>query len=64
MSGWDDPRFPTVRGILRRGMTVEALKQFVILQGSAKSVVQMSWDKIWTINKKIIDPIAPRLEEL
>ncbi len=28
----DDPRFPTVRGVLRRGMTVEGLKQFVIAQ--------------------------------
>lgn len=58
--GWDDPRFPTVRGILRRGMTVEALKQFIIAQGSSRSVVQMEWDKIWTINKTTIDPIAPR----
>lgn len=58
--GWDDPRFPTVRGILRRGMTVEALKQFIIAQGSSRSVVQMDWDKIWAINKKFIDEISPR----
>jgi bifunctional glutamyl/prolyl-tRNA synthetase len=58
--GWDDPRFPTVRGILRRGMTVEALKQFIIAQGSSRSVVMMDWDKIWAINKKTIDEIAPR----
>ena len=32
VDGWDDPRFPTVRGVLRRGMTVEGLKQFVIAQ--------------------------------
>lgn len=60
VDGWDDPRFPTVRGILRRGMTVEGLKQFIIQQGSSKSVVFMEWDKIWSINKKIIDPIAVR----
>jgi len=60
VSGWDDPRFPTVRGVMRRGMTVEGLRQFIISQGGARSVVQMSWDKIWTMNKKIIDPIAPR----
>ena len=31
----DDPRFPTVRGVLRRGMTVEGLKEFVIGQVGA-----------------------------
>lgn len=60
VTGWDDPRFPTVRGILRRGMSVEALKQFIIAQGSSRSVVVMEWDKIWAINKKVIDEVAPR----
>lgn len=60
VDGWDDPRFPTVRGILRRGMTVEGLKQFIIAQGSSKAVVFMEWDKIWAFNKKVIDPIATR----
>lgn len=31
-SARDDPRFPTVRGVLRRGMTVEGLKQFIAAQ--------------------------------
>lgn len=60
VEGWDDPRFPTVRGILRRGMTVKGLKEFIIAQGSSKAVVFMEWDKIWAFNKKVIDPIAPR----
>ncbi|EFN80646.1 Bifunctional aminoacyl-tRNA synthetase [Harpegnathos saltator] len=64
VDGWDDPRFPTVRGILRRGMTVEGLKQFIIAQGSSKSVVFMQWDKIWAFNKKVIDPVAIRYTTL
>ncbi|CAF0785356.1 unnamed protein product [Didymodactylos carnosus] len=64
VTGWDDPRFPTVRGILRHGMTVDGLKQFIITQGSSRSVVLMDWDKIWAINKKFIDPVAPRYTAL
>ncbi|XP_031617339.1 bifunctional glutamate/proline--tRNA ligase isoform X2 [Contarinia nasturtii] len=64
VDGWDDPRFPTVRGILRRGLTVPGLREFIIAQGSSKSVVFMEWDKIWAFNKKVIDPIAPRYTAL
>ncbi|XP_059478554.1 bifunctional glutamate/proline--tRNA ligase [Neocloeon triangulifer] len=64
VDGWDDPRFPTVRGVLRRGMTVEGLKQFIISQGSSRAVTMMEWDKIWAFNKKVIDPIAPRFTAL
>ena len=54
----DDPRFPTVRGILRRGMTVEGLKQFIVAQGSSRSVVMMEWDKIWSFNRKVRSEIV------
>lgn len=64
VEGWDDPRFPTVRGVLRRGMTVEGLREFIVLQGSSKANVHMEWDKIWALNKKVIDPIAPRYTAL
>ncbi|CAH0391735.1 unnamed protein product [Bemisia tabaci] len=60
VDGWDDPRMPTVRGVLRHGMTVEGLRQFILAQGSSRSVVFMEWDKIWAFNKKVIDPVAPR----
>ncbi|XP_074597526.1 glutamyl-prolyl-tRNA synthetase [Brevipalpus obovatus] len=61
VDGWDDPRMPTVRGILRRGMTIEGLKQFINAQGSSRSVVFMDWDKIWSFNRKILDNNCIRL---
>ncbi|KAI8547815.1 hypothetical protein RHMOL_Rhmol07G0225100 [Rhododendron molle] len=60
VEGWDDPRFPTVQGIVRRGLTIEALIQFVVYQGASKNLNLMEWDKLWTINKKEIDCICPR----
>lgn len=62
--GWDDPRFPTVRGILRRGLTKEALREYILMQGPSKNVLLLEWDKLWTLNKKHIDPIAPRYTAL
>ncbi|KAI8971367.1 tRNA synthetases class I, catalytic domain-containing protein [Pilobolus umbonatus] len=60
VAGWDDPRFPTVRGIRRRGLTIEALKQYILMQGASQNTMLLEWDKIWALNKKVIDPIAPR----
>lgn len=60
MNGWGDPRMPTVQGILRRGLQIEALKEFILSQGASKNVTYQEWDKIWAINKKLIDPVCPR----
>jgi len=60
VSGWDDPRFPTVRGIRRRGMTVEGLRDFMVSQGPSKNIVNMDWHTIWAMNKKVIDQGAAR----
>lgn len=60
VDGWDDPRFPTVRALTRRGMSVDALRQFVADQGMSKTVNFMEWSKIWFYNCQILDPITPR----
>ncbi|KPI84847.1 putative glutamyl-tRNA synthetase [Leptomonas seymouri] len=60
VDGWDDPRFPTVRALVRRGMKIEALRQFVAEQGMSKTVNFMEWSKIWYFNTQILDPVSPR----
>ncbi|KAJ3068345.1 hypothetical protein HDU98_008466 [Podochytrium sp. JEL0797] len=60
VTGWDDARFPTVRGIRRRGMTIQALREYILMQGASQKSLELEWDKIWTLNKKVIDPVAPR----
>lgn len=60
VSGWDDPRFPTVRGVRRRGMTVEGLRNFILATGPSKNIINLDWSLIWAGNKKVIDPVAPR----
>jgi glutamyl/glutaminyl-tRNA synthetase/translation elongation factor EF-1beta len=58
--GWDDPRFPTIRGVMRRGMTVQALTEFVVSLGGGKNLNLMEPEKLWALNKKAIDPKVPR----
>jgi glutamyl-tRNA synthetase len=58
--GWDDPRMPTIRGVRRHGMTLGALRDFILKQGPSRNIVTMDWTNFWASNKKAIDPIAAR----
>jgi len=60
VEGWEDPRFPTLRGILRRGVQVDTLIEFMLEQGPSKAGNLQEWDKLWAINKKYIDGKAAR----
>lgn len=60
VTGWDDPRFPTVRGVVRRGINITALRNFMYSQGASRRVVYMDWTVFWSENKKEIDKSAKR----
>ncbi len=55
---------PTVQGVFRRGLQLEALKEFILSQGASKNVTLQEWEKLWSINKRIIDPVCPRSTEV
>jgi len=45
VSGWDDPRMPTISGVRRRGYTPEAMRKFCDRIGIAKfnALIDISW---------------------
>jgi glutaminyl-tRNA synthetase len=45
VSGWDDPRMPTISGVRRRGYTPEAIRKFCERIGVSKynGVIDISW---------------------
>ena len=60
LEGWDDPRLLTIRGSTRRGLCLDAIIHFSATMGFGKADVNMTQQKLWTINKKIIDKTASR----
>jgi glutamyl-tRNA synthetase len=48
------------RGLVRRGLQIEALSEFVKVQGMSKAVNLMEWSKLWNFNNQILDPSVAR----
>jgi glutamyl-tRNA synthetase len=60
VADWDDPRFPTIRGLSRRGLKLPALRKFIIDLGNSKNTVLMDVNTLWAHNKQYIDTLIPR----
>ena len=60
LSGWDDPRLVTLRALKRRGIQKEALYELTKQIGLSKHQVNLQFDMLAAINRKIVDPVADR----
>ena len=59
-TGWDDPRLATFAALRRRGIQPEAIKRMIIDVGPKAQDVTLSWDNLYSYNRKIIDPTTNR----
>lgn len=41
-------------------MTIDCIQQFMLAQGPSQQIINMEWDSIWSLNKRLIDPVVPR----
>ena len=60
VSGYDDIRLPTLRGLNKRGITPEAIKQFVFSQGISKVESTATFSLVESANRKLLDPKTKR----
>jgi glutamyl-tRNA synthetase len=60
VSGYDDIRLPTLRGLKKRGILPEAIKKFVLTQGISKVESTVTFGLLEAANRKTLDPITKR----
>jgi glutaminyl-tRNA synthetase len=60
VSGWDDPRMPTIVGLRRRGYTPEALQLFAERIGVTKSDSWIDYSTLEGCLRETLDGTAPR----
>jgi glutamyl-tRNA synthetase len=60
VSGYDDIRLPTLRGLKKRGILPETIKQFVFSQGISKAESSAAFSLVEAINRKLLDSAAKR----
>jgi glutaminyl-tRNA synthetase len=60
VSGWDDPRMPTLAGLQRRGVPAEALREFVKRIGVAKAYSTVDIGMFDFVVRETLNKSAPR----
>ncbi len=60
VTGWDDPRMPTLRGMRRRGYTSAAIRRFWDEAGVAKRVNNIAFSKLEAVQREHLNQIALR----
>ncbi len=61
VSGYDDPRLPTLEAMKRRGIVPEAIRKFVLSLSFTKSDTLAPFDTLESFNRKIVDSTSIRL---
>ena len=61
VSGWDDPRMPTICGMRRRGYTAEAIRDFCARIGVAKAENLVEYSLLEFCVRNHLNAIAPRV---
>jgi glutamyl-tRNA synthetase len=61
VSGYDDPRLPTLEALRRRGIVPDAIRKFVLSLSFTKSDTLAPFDALESFNRKIIDVTSIRL---
>jgi len=61
VSGWDDPRLPTLAALRKRGMLPEAIRKFVLSLGISLADTKPPFESLESYNRKLLDQISLRL---
>ena len=61
VSGWDDPRMPTVEGLKRRGIIPQTIREFTQQVGYTKTEHEYDWSMLLSLNRKLLDPVSKRI---
>ncbi len=61
VSGWDDPRLPTIAGLRRRGCTPESIRKFCELVGIAKANSSVEMEQFEFCVRDDLNSRAPRV---